>query len=174
MKIARWLGIALGVLLLGLAAVTVVARFQDGPVAVFQGGVFTSGEVADAGNVDWSFVRAIENIELQLLEPARSRTTWILDQDGEIFIPCGIPEFRIWKQWPHQALADGRARLRVEGKIYDVQLVRIDDEALRGRLVEQIGEKYGHNLEPELIWIFRLDPRASTAARGTDSQEREG
>ena len=79
MRIIRWLGIgaiAFGVLVCGSI---VGARFADGPLAILPGGPLVAGEFVTGPEPDWTFAGAIETIELQLLEPARSRTTWILE-----------------------------------------------------------------------------------------------
>ena len=86
------LKIAVG-LVLALAAVAaslaIAARFADGPLAIIAGGPFTTGEVHEGPPPDWAFVKDIETIEMQSLNPARSRTTWVLHYDGRVFIPCG-------------------------------------------------------------------------------------
>ena len=75
------LKIAVG-LVLALAAVAaslaIAARFADGPLAIIAGGPFTTGEVHEGLPPDWAFVKDIETIEMQSLNPARSRTTWVL------------------------------------------------------------------------------------------------
>ena len=68
MRILRWLGIALATLVAALLLLVVAGRFSDGPRAIIAGGPLTSGEfAADPG--DWSFVRDIGEVELQLVEP---------------------------------------------------------------------------------------------------------
>ena len=89
---------------------------------------------------------------------------WVVVEDGTAYIPCGIPNFRLWKQWPHEALEDGRALLRIDGKIYPRKLVKIDDTTLIVSLLEKVGGKYGlspgaEEPDPDGVWFFRLDPR---------------
>ena len=79
----------LGSLVLLVVLVLIGARFADGPVAIIAGGPFTSGELVTGPEPDWSFVRDIQEVEFQLVDPPRSRTTWILEHEGRIFIPCG-------------------------------------------------------------------------------------
>ncbi len=161
MKAVRWLAVILAVILIGAVMIGVLTRFQDGPTMAFPGGPFVSGEVVPSQGVDWSFLRDVDVVELELIEPPQSRTTWILYHEGAIFIPCGIPNFTLWKQWPHQAMKDGRGRLRFDDKIYDVQLVRIERDARFDKVTRVLGEKYG--LWPadgdNVVWIFRLDAR---------------
>lgn len=158
------------VLLAGVAvaaAMAVFARFQDGPVAAFPGGPLASGAWAEPSWSDASFLTNVQEIELQLLEPPRSRTTWMVVHEGVAYIPCGLPSFRLWKQWPHQAARDGRAVVRVEGARHARELVRVSDPSLLSALRELTFRKYGGPRtgdDPELVWFFRLDPRRGGSA----------
>jgi hypothetical protein len=167
--ILRILGVALAAVLLAIAAVAVAARFQDGPLAIFAGGPFTSGELVRGPEPDWSFVRDVREVEFQLLEPPRSRTTWILDHAGKAYIPCGYMTSwwgRLWKRWPHEAAKDPRILLRIDGRLYERRLVRIEDGPALEPLLAQLGRKYagGREVPIELVrsgslWIYELAPR---------------
>ena len=111
----------------------------------------------------------VQEVEFQLVEPPRSRTTWILEHEGRIFIPCGYMTTtwgKLWKQWPIEALDDGRAILRVEDKLYERQLVRIEDGPLVEPLVAELERKYPIAGEIPIeavtsgyLWLFELAPR---------------
>ena len=160
MKILRVIGIGIGLLLLVLAGFSITARLSDGPIAAFAGGPFTSGEVVDVIPASGAFLRDRPTIEFQLEEPPRSRTAWILYHDGELYIPCGIPWFRIWKQWPHEALKDGRMRLRVDGSIFDRKLVLLDNPPLHETLRKMLFDKYRVEVpDPDSLWFFRIAKR---------------
>ena len=156
------------VLLIGIALIG--ARFADGPIAIIAGGPFTSGELVTGPEPDWSFTRDIQEVEFQLVDPPRSRTTWILEHEGRIFIPCGYMTTRwgkIWKQWPLEALEDGRAILRIGDKLYERALVRIEDGPLLAPLTAELGRKYTRvaGVGPEAVtsgtlWLFELAPRS--------------
>ena len=172
MRIIRWLGIlviAVAVLVGGIAA---GARFADGPIAVFAGGPLVSGKFVTGPEPDWKFAREIETVELQLLDPARSRTTWILEREGKIYVPCAYLDTaigRMLKQWPIAAEKDGRALVRIEGKRYGRQLVRITDPVLFADLSDEIERKYGDQVaedaaETDALRIFELAPRLDVAA----------
>ncbi len=155
-----------GLLAAALLVLFVWGRFSDGPVGFFSGGPLVRGERITTAVPDWSFATDVQNIEFQLLEPPRSRTVWIVVEDGKAYIPCGIPNFRLWKQWPHEALEDGRALLRIDGKLYPRQLVKVEDMSLIASLGEKVGHKYGLSPgdgepDPDAVWFFRLDPRES-------------
>ena len=85
----RVVGGLLVLLLVVIGGLLIGARFADGPIAIIAGGPFTSGRLVTDPDPDWSFVRDVREVEFQLLEPARSRTTWILYHQGKAYIPCG-------------------------------------------------------------------------------------
>lgn len=157
----------LAVMLLVLGVVALAARFSDGPLGPFAGGPFASGEMHEGAEPAWSFVEDVETVEFQLLDPARSRTTWIIEHEGRIFIPCGYMNSawgRLWKQWPVEAEQDGRALLRVDGTLYPRQLVRIEEGRLLEPLTAELARKYGVPATPGAVtsgalWLFELTPR---------------
>lgn len=179
--ILRIVGFVFLALVLLVAGVVMGARFADGPIAILAGGPFRSGELVTGPEPDWSFVRDIREVEFQLLDPPRSRTTWILEHEGRLFIASGYMTTwwgRLWKQWPHEALEDGRAILRVEGRLYERQLVRIEDGPLIEPLMAKFSRKYlgGAAIGPEAVrsgslWLFELAPRrGSPPSRGPRSR----
>ncbi len=121
--------LALG-LILAIALLLFGMRFADGPYGIVAGGQFTTGERYLGPEPDWSFVKDRGEVEFQLLDPARSRTTWVVEHEGRIYIPCGYMNSawgRLWKQWPIEAEKDGRADLRIDGVLYDRELRRIKE-----------------------------------------------
>ena len=152
-SVLRVVGGLLALLLVVVAGLLVGARFADGPIAIIAGGPFTSGELVSGPEPDWSFVGDVREVEFQLLDPARSRTTWILYHEGKPYIPCGYMTTwwgKIWKQWPAQALRDGRAVIRIEGKRYERQLVRIlNDLPLLEAIAAEVSRKYGAGLRAD-------------------------
>ena len=170
-SILRFIVNLLAVFALAIVVLLVAARFADGPVAIIAGGPFTSGELVTGPEPDWSFVSDIQNVEFQLVDPARSRTTWILEHAGKAYIPCGYMTTwwgKIWKQWPLQAEQDGRAILRVDGRLYDRQLVRVMDGPEVEPVMAELGRKYAGGaafprevFDSGYLWIFELLPRGS-------------
>ncbi len=159
LKFLAFIGVVLGLIVFA-------ARFQDGPLGPIAGGPLESGPKVGSKRVDFSFAKNIGEIELQLLEPPRSRTTWVIYYEGSLFVPAGFMNLPIWKQWPHEAMVDGRAIARIQGKRYPFQMERVTDV----RLWEQIGalttQKYDlpkPDSRPggrDLFWVFRLSPRS--------------
>jgi hypothetical protein len=157
------------VLLLLIGVVALGARFSDGPIAIFAGGPFTSGELVRGPEPDWSLVHDVREVEFQLLHPARSRTTWIIEHEGRIYIPSGYMTTawgKLWKQWPIEAMKNGDTILRIGDKLYERELVRIEEGPLLEPLTTELGRKYldGTEIPPEAVttgqlWLFELAPR---------------
>ncbi|MBM87598.1 MAG: hypothetical protein CMQ41_04415 [Gammaproteobacteria bacterium] len=155
-------------------SLAIKARFSDGPSVIFSGGPLISGEMITGAEPDWSFVRNVRTFELQLLNPARSRTLWIVEYQGKLYLNSnymGGLRQRFWKRWPAQAERDGRAIIRIDGKRYQRNLVRIK----KGPIVEQVTraftEKYPVEMTPaeveaETLWLFELAPRSSITDGG--------
>ena len=71
---------------------------------------------------------------------------------------------KIWKQWPLDVEKDGRAILRVDGKLYDRQVVRIMERPEVKPVLELLSKKYNLASSPNAVvtgnvWLFRLAPR---------------
>ncbi len=191
MRILRWLGIVLvalvAVLVAALVGTGVVARFSDGPIGPFPGGPLSTGTLVSEPEVDWSFANGRE-IELQLVEPPGSRTTGIMLHEGQLYVPCDLGFMwgrfsgsRRWilhliyvfKRWHEDAVRDGRVVLRIAGKRYPRQAVRVTDPELLARLRLQLEEMARQWVSPEPlgeaptdgpkdIWFFRMDLRPPT------------
>ena len=169
MRFLRWLGFLVVALIALVGGVVLAARFSDGPMGILAGGPLVAGELVSGAEPDWSFAKDTPTIEFQLVEPPRSRTTWILVHEGKAYIPCGYMSStigRLWKQWPVEAEKDGRGIIRVDGKRYERQLVRVkDDPALIAALTAEISRKYGAPATPATVesgslLLFALKPRA--------------
>lgn len=163
MPVLRGLGIAVLAIVLALAAVAIGARFADGPVGILPGGPLVAGELVPESEIDWSFATDLDTIEFGLIEPPRSRTVWLIVHEGELYVPCGFLDVPLWKQWPHEALEDGRSLLRVAGKRYERQAVKIEDAELHAELARLVSAKYGtpggQPPGPNDVWFFRMDRR---------------
>ena len=109
-------------------------------------------------------------MEFALIEPPRSRTTWILEHEGRIYVPSGYMTTglgRLWKQWPVEALEDPRAILRIGDALYERTLVRIESGPLLEPLTDELSQKYmgGASIGPAdvtsgSLWLFELAPRS--------------
>ena len=170
--------LVIGVLVLipvfALAALAVSTRLSDGPSVIFAGGPLVAGEMVTGPEPDWSFVRDIRVFELQLLNPPRSRTLWIVEHEGKLYLNSnymgGLRE-RLWKRWPAQAERDGRAILRIEGKRYERTLVRIQTGAIVDDIAAEFNRKYRagmtrEEVESGKLWLFELAPPNANMTRG--------
>jgi hypothetical protein len=180
MTLARKLSIALGVLLLipvvAIGTLLVASGYADGASRVFGGGELVSGELVTWGEPDWAFVRDVPTIELQLLDPPRSRVMWIVEHAGKPYVVSGYMSSavgRFWKRWPAQAERDGRAIVRIAGKRYERTLKRIRTGAVVEGVAAELRRKYQYQVTPADIeagttWLFELAPR-NPATDGTSS-----
>ena len=142
-------------------------RFADGPNRVFSGGPLVSGELHTGPEPDWSFVGDIPTIELQLLDPPRSRKIWVAEADGKLYVWSGYMSTavgRMWKRWPVQAERDGRAVMRINGTRYERQLVRITSGDVLDGISAAIADKYPSQtsraaVEAGEAWVFEAGPR---------------
>ena len=168
--VKRTITIVLCLLLIPVTAVITAAvkqRFADGPNRVFSGGSLESGELHTGSEPDWRFVSEVSTIELQLLNPPRSRRIWTAEYDGKLYVWSGYMATtvgRLWKRWPVQAERDGRAVMRIDGKRYDRQLVRIESGELLDGITAAIRKKYPSQTTRETVeagdtWLFEAAPR---------------
>jgi hypothetical protein len=141
MRLLRILSRVLVAFVALVAALFLSARFMDGPMGAIPGGPLKSGLLVSEPVSDWSFATNVETIELELLADERSRTVWILVDQGRAFVPCaiGAPP---GKRWHLAAEADGRSLIRVEGKRYPVTLTRVADSSQLSSLASVVSDKY--------------------------------
>jgi hypothetical protein len=169
MIVLRWLGYLTLTLILAMGLLLFAARFADGPVEIIAGGPFKSGQPYRGQEPDWRFLRDRETVEFQLENPARSRTTWIIEHEGRIYIPCGYMTSslgKLWKKWPIEAEQDGRATLRVDGILYSRHLRRLTDDPAIEPVLALLREKYQVPATAEAVasgslWLFEIAPADS-------------
>lgn len=168
MQFLKWVAGAIGVLILAGLLVVFGARFWDGPLAIIPGGPLEAGELYMGPEPDWTFARDIPEMEFQLVEPPLSRTIWLEVYDKKLYVVSGYMNSavgKVWKKWPAHAEKDGRAIVRIDGKRYERQLVRIlDDQATLAGIGAEVKRKYGAPLTADLAatgdaWFFVLEPR---------------
>ncbi len=171
MRFLKWVGRIVGALVLLVAGLVIGARFADGPLAIIPGGPLEAGELVTGSEPDWTFARDLAEMEFALVEPPRSRTIWLEVHDKKLYVVSGYMNTtvgKVWKQWPAEALKDGRAVIRIDGKRYERQLVRIlDDRPLLEAIAAEVNRKYGAELSAGMAesgdtWFFALEPRLQT------------
>ena len=121
-----------------------------------------------------------------------SRTTGVMVHEGELYVACDLGflwarltgrrrwilnTIYLFKGWHENAMRDGRVVLRIAGKRYERQAVRVTDPDVLDQLRRRSEEAVANWVSPEPlaeapieapndIWFFRMDPR-------TDSQQLE-
>ena len=163
MTVLRWLLRIVAGLVALIALVFFGARFHDGPLGPIPGGPIVAGEEVSQPVADWSALKDTGEIQLQLDSQSRSRTVWFFVLDGKGYIPCSL-DFPPGKSWHHDAVKDGRATLRIDGKRYPVTLTKLDDAAaqqLSERARAELTRKY-KRLPPGEggAWLFEVTSRA--------------
>lgn len=177
-NLLRVIGVLVLIPVVALGTLAISVRHSDGPSVVFSGGPLVTGELVTGPEPDWSFARDVRTIELQLLEPPRSRLIWIAEHEGKIYVESaymGSRLGRLWKRWPSQAERDGRAILRIAGKRYERTLVRIMTGAVVEGVMAEYRRKYGSGLsaatpadiEAGTTWLFELAPRNTNLTGAT-------
>ena len=168
--VKRIVTVVMCLLLIPVTAVATAAvkqRFADGPNRVFSGGPLESGALHTGPEPDWSFVSEVSTIELQLVDPPRSRRIWTAEFDGKLYVwsgYMGTAVGRLWKRWPVQAERDGRAVIRIDDKRYERQLVRIAAGEILNGISTAIRSKYPSQttrtaVEAGDVWVFEAAPR---------------
>jgi hypothetical protein len=169
-------GVLVLIPVVAVVTLLVASGYSGTPSALFGGGELVGGELVTGGEPDWSFVRDLPTIELQLLNPPRSRVIWIVEHDGKPYVVSGYMSSaigRLWKHWPAQAERDGRAIVRIAGKRYERTLKRIKTGPVVEGVAAELRRKYGYgvtaaDIEAGSTWLFELAPRNAVA--GATSQ----
>lgn len=158
----------IAILFISTALFLLYMKSHDGPIEIFSGGPFQSGTLVTGPEPDWSEIKDLETFQFQLLNPPRSRTTWLAVHEGRLFTLSAYmksPIGKIWKKWPHQAAEDGSALLRIGDDIYKRQLVRIPaDSPLVTPILKELNRKYHVGAKIEYVqndntWLFELAPK---------------
>jgi hypothetical protein len=162
MTIVRWLARIATALVALIALAYFGARFHDGPLGLIPGGPLEAGEAVTQPVTDWTFAKDTGEIELQLDSQQQSRTVWFFVVDGKGYVPCSL-EYPPGKTWHKQAVANGAATVRIDGKRYPVTLTKLDDtiaQQMSGAARAELGRKYGQLPPGEGgAWLFQVASR---------------
>jgi hypothetical protein len=143
-NVLKWVGIIFGSLILAVSIFLFSMRFTDGPIEVFTGGPFSTGELAAAPS-DWSYLTDRGIIEFQTMDPNRSRTVWLAVHEERLFVVSGYMNTGyggIWKQWPHYLENDDRIILRIDGNLYEQRLERVMQGPEVVPVLNELARKY--------------------------------
>ena len=135
-----------------------LAALGCGPLVMFPGGTL-SGDVL-ATPPDWSFTEAVDTVQLETNPDAPySVNVWgVAARDA--FYVAGDKD----NQWAQNIRANPNVRLRVDGKIYELQATETDEESELDAFTAAITRKYDYEPDPEQraranLSVFRLEPR---------------
>ncbi len=137
-----------------------------GPLGPIPGGRLR-GDVAPAPS-DWSAIEQVSTAQLETRpDDPHSINIWTGVVEGRLYVTSSLirgPDDPNERDWVQHVIADPRVRLRVDGRIYELEARRIDDPALVERVRSAMMEKY--EVEPDAhasaAWVFRLEPRAGS------------
>lgn len=124
------LGIGVAVLVVVTALALFVMGRADGPVFIFAGGPFTSGELVEFDAFDWEAVDHLTEFEMEITGAETSRTLWFSVHDGVPYVACDLDcEDGVLARWPQQIRKDDRVVIRVEGQRVEGRLVYIPHDS---------------------------------------------
>jgi hypothetical protein len=127
------------------------------PFIVFAGGSL-DGDVADPPS-EWSILAEIETVQLETQpDDPYSVNVWAAAVASDVYIATG----ENGTTWSEHFDVNRDVRLRIDGQIFDLEAVRVDDPAELQRVSAAYVGKYG--LERDDNWVttgqvFRLDRR---------------
>ena len=145
MTLLRWIVYLLLASGAVLTAFLFAMRFADGPWGIVAGGAFQSGTVVEDRRPDCAVLRDRGEVQFQLLEPTRSRTTWVACYQDRVFIPSGYMKTtvgKLWKHWPYEAEERPDILLRVDDEIFPRRLQRLTEDPAIPTILSELGRKY--------------------------------
>ena len=174
--IGQILGLMALLLLVTIVTLRAANQNADGPSILFPGGELVSGELHTGPDPDWRFTDDIFTIELQLDNPLSSRTIFVMEAQGKVYVPSGYMKSflgRIWKDWAFQAdEGDGLGVARIDGVRYQRKLIRVKNDLEIEAVAAKLAAKYGGgsaeaqaeiktSISNDETWIFELAPRGA-------------
>lgn len=153
-------------------------RAADGPSLLFPGGKLVSGELHQGAEPDWSFTDDVATFELETSDPVSSRTIWLMESDGKLYVGSAYMRSmlgRLWKDWAFDVEEAGarNAVARIEGVRYERELIRVMDPKVLEGVAKKSAMKYLGGETPGAVaqamksyaegdvWVFELAPRSS-------------
>lgn len=98
----------------------------DGPVFIFTGGPFRSGEEVELTDLDWGSLDELHELEMEIVGSGNSLTLWFSVHEGLPYVACDLDCVGgMLTRWPQQVDQDQRVVLRIEGKRANGQLVHV-------------------------------------------------
>lgn len=128
-KSKRWLrriGASVALLVLIYAGASFLLARADGPLFVFAGGPFRSGEQVAFDELDWPALDALHELEMEIVGAESSRILWFSVHEGVPYVACDLDciDGRL-SRWPQQIERDNRVVIRIDGKRVDGRLTHV-------------------------------------------------
>lgn len=122
----RWLAVGAALLVAVAALGTWLLARADGPVFVFAGGPFRSGERVALADLDWAALDARTELELELVAEATSLTLWFSVHEGAAYVACDLDctGGRL-DRWPRHVERDDRVVVRIDGRRAEARLTQV-------------------------------------------------
>jgi hypothetical protein len=115
-------------------------------------GLWLRGERAAEPVQDWQFTGTVDEIFIETRTRyglRHSTTIWCVEIDGRLYIGSYDDDVKFWER---NIARNPAARLRIEGRLYDVAVTPIADSELGSRLDERYASKY------DMADVFGEDP----------------
>ncbi len=117
-RVKRWvrrIAIAIALLFAALASGAFLLARADGPMFVFAGGPFRSGEQVDFADLDWESLDALHELELEIVGEASSLILWFSVHEGVPYVACDLDCIDgLLPRWPQQIERDNRVVIRID------------------------------------------------------------
>ncbi len=119
-----------------------------------------SGEVVATPVDDWAFASAEETLQLEVRpDDPYSVNVWFVSHGSRLWIASASGGD---SGWGEMIGADPHVRLRIDGKVYERQAVRVTEQAELDEVVVLYKTKYDYERDPEedgQAVLFRMDAR---------------
>jgi hypothetical protein len=142
-----------------LALVALLGAMACGPLGWISGGKL-NGELVTAPVSDWSFSDAEQKVQLETRpDQPYSVNVWCVSDGPSLWIVSARGDR---SEWAQHLLADGRARVRIAGKLYERKAERVTDSDELARVADLYHKKYGWQRDPageSSAVLFRFDSR---------------
>lgn len=140
------------------------ASFACGPIGPVAGGRLRG--TPHQGNLpSWEFVADVETVQIETRpDDPYSVNTWIGSYQGGLYVPTSLilgADEPSEREWVRNVEADPRVRLRIDGTVYELQALRVEDEATVEGVRAALLAKYEEEADDHArnAWIYELRPR---------------
>lgn len=148
---------------IGALMAVLLGSLACGPLGPIPGGRLR-GHVEPAP-ASWSAVESVRTVQLETRpDDPHSVNVWSGVVGDRLYIATSLirgTDVPAERDWVRHVLADPRVRLRVDGRIYELEAIRVEDHTLAAAVRDAMIAKY--EVEPDAhsdaAWVFRLEPR---------------